>query len=106
MNLEEAEHLIHEMANADASARASKVYRAAAGIVLGALAAERAKREEAERNYYTLCDAVCRESKGVEDACNQARAERAKREKVEAQLKTAVEALIFYRAEAKKTIWW
>ena len=49
MNLEEAEHLIHEMANADASARASKVYRAAAGIVLGALAAERAKREEAER---------------------------------------------------------
>ena len=25
------------------------------------LYAERAKREEAERNYYTLCDTVCRD---------------------------------------------
>jgi hypothetical protein len=50
------------------------------------LTTERAKREEAERNYYTLCDAVCRESKGVEDACNQARAERARSAALEAEV--------------------
>ena len=70
MNLEEAEHLIHEMANADASARASKVYRAAAGIVLGALAAERAKREEAERERDDAISELCEagESIGAERA--------------------------------------
>lgn len=55
--------------------------------------AERAKREEAERNYYTLCDAVCRESKGVEDACNQARAERARSAALQAEVERMKVAL-------------
>ena len=48
--------------------------------------AAEAKLTTAQKNYFDLCDAVCRESVSVEDACRQARETRAK-------LATAVEAL-------------
>jgi hypothetical protein len=63
-----------------------------------------AKKAQAE--YFTLADAVCRESTGVEDACRQSRETRAEIERWKAQAldagKTANEAQAALTAERKR----